>query len=52
MVGGGVDRCYPVETSRETTGDVDTENSVNGGIVETLEEREVLGICGSGLVQS
>lgn len=52
MVGGGVDGAEAVGTSGKTVGDVSSENTVLGRIVQTLEEGEDSGVGGGGLLNA
>lgn len=45
MVCCGVDRAHAVDSCRKTSGDVGAKDVVAvGGIIKTLEERELVGI--------
>ena len=51
MVGGSVDRCKTVDTSRKTVRDVSGNNAVLSCTVDTLEEREPGWVSWCGLVE-
>jgi hypothetical protein len=51
VIGSGVDRCQPVEPNGETLSHIGRELAVLSCVVQALEEGELLGIGGVGLVE-
>ena len=51
MVSSGVDRSETVDTSGETVGNISSQDTVSGLVVQTLEEGETSGVGGVGLGQ-
>ncbi len=52
VVSGGIDGTHSVNTSRKTIGNISRQDTIDGSVVETLEEGKVLGVGDSRRCQA